>query len=94
MSESNEPNKHHNLVKSSSKGILISIQSISYRVWTPCTCEYVELMHLDMEIGRKIQEKTGNKTATSHTIQALSMTVQRKNTTSIMGTLGPQSFLT
>ena len=36
MSASNETNKHHNLVKSSSKGILISVQSISYRVWTPC----------------------------------------------------------
>ena len=33
---SHEPNKHHNLVKNSSKGILISVQSISYRVWTPC----------------------------------------------------------
>ena len=45
---------------------------------------YVELMHLDMEI----QEKTGNKNATSHIIQAISMTVQRGNATSIMGTLG------
>ena len=41
------------------------------------------------EIGRKIQEKTGNKKASSHKIQAISMTVQRGNTTSIMGTLGP-----
>ena len=39
------------------------------------------------EIGRKIQEKTGNKNATSHIIQAISMTVQRGNIT--MGTLGP-----
>ena len=37
MSASNEPNKHHYLVKISSKGILISVQSISYRVWTPWT---------------------------------------------------------
>ena len=36
MSASHERNKHHNLVKSSSKGILISVQSISYWVWTPC----------------------------------------------------------
>ena len=41
------------------------------------------------EIGKKIQEKTGNKNATSHIIQAISMTVQRGNATSIMGTLGP-----
>jgi hypothetical protein len=31
--------------------------------------------------------KTGNKNATSHIIQAISMTVQRGNATSIMGTL-------
>jgi hypothetical protein len=30
-----------------------------------------------------------HKNATSHIIQAISMTVQRGNTTSIMGTLGP-----
>ena len=41
------------------------------------------------EIGKKVQEKTGNKNATSHIIQAISMTVQRGNATSIMGTLGP-----
>ena len=39
--------------------------------------------------GRKIKEKTGNKNATSHIIQAISMRVQRGNTTSIVGTLGP-----
>ena len=39
------------------------------------------------EIGRKIQEKIGNKNATSHITQAISMTVQRGNATSIMGTL-------
>ena len=31
----------------------------------------------------------GNKNATSHMIQAISMTVQRGNATSIMGTFGP-----
>ena len=41
------------------------------------------------EIGKKIKEKIGNKNATSHIIQAISMTVQRGNATSIMGTLGP-----
>ena len=41
------------------------------------------------EIGRKIKEKTGNKNATSHIIQVISMTVQRVNATSIMGALGP-----
>ena len=41
------------------------------------------------EIGRKILEKTGYKNAISHIIQAISMTVQRGKTTSIMGTLEP-----
>ena len=40
-------------------------------------------------IVKKIQENTGNKNATSHIIQAISMTVQRGNAISIMGTLGP-----
>ena len=40
------------------------------------------------EIRKKIQEKIGNKNTTSHTIQVISMTVQRGNATSIMGTLG------
>ena len=51
--------------------------------WGPRGLKFVK------EIGRKIQEKTGNKKATSHIIQAISMTVQRGNATSIMGTLGP-----
>ena len=36
-----------------------------------------------------ILERTGNKNATSHIIQAISMTVQRGNANSIMGALGP-----
>ena len=36
-----------------------------------------------------IEEKTGYKNATNHIIQAISMTVQRGNAISIMGTLGP-----
>ena len=38
--------------------------------------------------NRKIKEKTGRKNATNHIIQAISMTVQRGNAISIMGTLG------
>ena len=54
--------------------------------WGPRGLKFVK------EIGRKIQEKTGNKNATSHIIQAISMTVQGGNATtatSIMGTLEP-----
>ena len=39
--------------------------------------------------NRKIKEKTGRKNATNHIIQAISMTVQSGNATSIMGTLEP-----
>ena len=37
----------------------------------------------------RYKKKTGNKKDTSHIIQAISMTVQKGNATSIMGTLGP-----
>ena len=45
------------------------------------------------EIGKKITQKTQDKNATNHIIQAISMAVQRGNATSIMGTLGPQKKL-
>ena len=41
------------------------------------------------EIGKKIQENTGEKRATSYLMQSLSMTIQRGNSASIMGTVGP-----
>ena len=41
------------------------------------------------EIGKKIQENTGEKRATSYLMQSLSMTIQRGNAASIMGTVGP-----
>ena len=55
----------------------------TFSSWGPRGLKFVK------EIGRKIQEKTGNTNATSHIIQTISMTVQRGNVTSIMGTLGP-----
>ena len=45
------------------------------------------------EIGKKITQKTNDKNATNHIIQAISMAVQRGNAASIMGTLGPQRKL-
>ena len=41
------------------------------------------------DIGMKIQDVTGEKRATSYLLQSLSMTVQRGNAASIMGTVGP-----
>ena len=46
-------------------------------------------MHLSKKLEGRYKKKTGNKNATRPIIQAISMTVQRGNATSIMGTLGP-----
>ena len=45
------------------------------------------------EIGKKITQKSNDKNATNHIIQAISMAVQRGNAASIIGTLGPQRKL-
>ena len=61
--------------------IFVPIAVETFGSWGPRGLKFIK------EIGRKIQGKTGNKNATSHIIQAISMTVQRGNTISIMGTL-------
>ena len=63
--------------------IFVPIAVETFGSWGPKGLKFIK------EIGKKIQEKTGNKNATSHIIQAISMTVQRGNVVSIMGTLGP-----
>ena len=63
--------------------IFVPIAVETFGSWGPKGLKFIK------EIGKKIQEKTGNKNATSHIIQAISMTVQRGNAISIMGTLGP-----
>ena len=63
--------------------IFVPIAVKSFGSWGPRGLKFIK------EIGRKIKEKSGNKNATSHIIQAISMTVQRENAISIMGTLGP-----
>ena len=45
------------------------------------------------EVGRKITQKSNDKNATNHIIQAISMAVQRGNAASIIGTLGSQRKL-
>ena len=50
--------------------------------WGPESLKFIK------EIGNKIQENTGEKRATSYLIQSLSMTIQRGNAASIMGTAG------
>ena len=47
-----------------------------------------ESLRFIKEVGKKIQENTGIKWATSYLIQSLSMSVQRGNAASIMGTVG------
>ena len=61
--------------------IFVPIAVETFGSWGPRGLKFIK------EIGSKIKEKTGNKNATSHIIQAISMTVQRGNATSIMGTL-------
>ena len=41
------------------------------------------------EIGKRIQENTGEKKATAYLIQSISMSIQRGNAASILGTVGP-----
>ena len=60
--------------------IFVPIAVETFGSWGPRGLKFIK------EIGSKIKEKTGNKNATSHIIQAISMTVQRGNATSIMGT--------
>ena len=50
--------------------------------WGPESLKFIK------EVGRKIQENTGEKRSVSYLIQSLSMTVQRGNAASIMGTVG------
>ena len=47
-----------------------------------------ESLNFIKELGERIQENTGDKHATSYLIQSLSMTVQRGNAASILGTVG------
>ena len=41
------------------------------------------------EIGKRIQETTGEKRATAYLVQSISMTIQKGNAASILGTVGP-----
>ena len=67
--------------------IFIPIAVESFGSWGQRGMKFIK------EIGRKIREKTGDKNATRHIVQAISMSVQRGNATSIMGTLGTQRKL-
>ena len=52
--------------------------------WEPICLNFIK------DIGIKIQEKSGEKNATCHIFQAISLGIQKGNAHSIMGTLGPQ----
>ena len=67
--------------------IFAQIAVETFGSWGPIGYKFIK------DVGKKIQEKTGNKNATSHILQAISMSVQRGNAHSIMGTLGPQRKL-
>ena len=55
--------------------------------WGPIGLNFIK------DLGRKIWGKTGQKNATCHIIQEISMGIQRGNARFIMGTIGPQQKL-
>ena len=67
--------------------LFVPVAVETFGSWGPIGFKFIK------EIGKKIQEKTGDKNATSHILQGISMSVQRGNAHSIMGTLGPQRKL-
>ncbi len=78
-----EKKKDHHYEKLLRNYIFVPIAVETFGSWGPKGLKFIK------EIGKKIRDKTGNKNATSHIIQAISMAVQRGNAHSIMGTLGP-----
>ena len=62
---------------------ILPIAVQTFGLWGPTGLKFIK------EIERKLKEKTGNKDTNSCIIQGISMTIQRGNTASIMGTLGP-----
>ena len=55
----------------------------TYGSWGPESLKFIK------EVGKKIQENTGEKRATAYLIRSISMSIQRGNAASIMGTVGP-----
>ena len=77
-----ETRKHNKYRDLTNNYLFTPIAIETYGSWGPESLKFIK------EVGRKIQENTGEKRSTSFLIQSLSMTVQRGNAASIMGTVG------
>ena len=77
--ETRKHNKYRNL---KDNYLFIPVAIETFGSWGPESLKFIK------ELGKRIQENTGEKRATSYLIQSLSMTVQRGNAASIMGTVG------
>ena len=79
IAESKKNNKYKDL---ESSYVFTPIAVKTFGSWGP------ESLKIIKDIERKIQDTTGEKHATEYLIQSLSMTIQRGNAVSIMGTVG------
>ena len=61
----------------------IPIAVETFGSWGPESLKFIK------EIGKKIQESTGEKLSTAYLIQSVSILIQRGNAASVMGTVGP-----
>ena len=84
IAESKKKNKYKELEDNYE---FVPIAMETFGSWGPEGLKFIK------EIGKKIQETTGEKRATEYLIQSLSMTVQRGNAASILGTVGPMCKL-
>ena len=81
--EKNAETRKHNKYKDLKDNYLFTPIAIeTFGSWGPESLKFIK------EVGRKIQENTGEKRSVSYLIQSLSMTVQRGNAASILGTVG------
>ena len=79
MAENRKHNKYKDL-KNNYAFTPIAIET--YGSWGSESLTFIK------EVGKRIQENKGEKLAISYLIQSLSMTVQRGNASSILGTVG------
>ena len=80
--------RKHNKYKDLKDNYLFTPIAIeTFGSWWPESLSFIK------EVGRQVQENTGEKRATSYLIQSLSMTVQRGNAASILGTVGETNKL-
>ena len=84
IAESKKNNKYKDL-ENNYHFIPLAVET--FGSWGPEGLKFVK------EVGEKIQENTGEKHATSFLMQALSMSIQRGNASSVMGTVGTTSKL-